>query len=106
MPFVITVLNLFSLVRELKLEMMSELPPSPDVVITAEDVEGFEPCGKYKPYQEKFSSGRRVFKHESEEYFLYGNFTNVKFKTKYFRLRLYYEVSTLKRPKKFEELSL
>ena len=53
--------------------MLSELPPSPDVVITAEDVEGFEPCGKYKPYQEKFSSGRRVFKHESEEYFLYGN---------------------------------
>ena len=52
--------------------MMSALPPSPDVVITAEDVEGFEPCGKYKPYQERFSSGRRVFKHESEEYFLYG----------------------------------
>jgi len=64
----------FMLDRELKLEMMSELPPSPDVVITAEDVEGFEPCGKYKPYQEKFSSGRRVFKHESEEYFLYVYF--------------------------------
>ena len=63
----------FSLVRELKLEMLSALPPSPDVVITAEDVEGFEPCGKYKPYQEQFSSGRRVFKHETEEYFLYGN---------------------------------
>ena len=63
----------FSLVRELKLEMMSELPHSPDVLITAEDVEGFEPCGKYKPHLEMFSSGRRVFKHESEEFFLYGN---------------------------------
>ena len=60
------------MVRELRLETLSELPPTPDVLITSEDVEGFEPCGKYKPHLEMFSSGRRVFKHESEEFFLYG----------------------------------
>ena len=67
-----------SLVRELKLEMMSELPPTPDVLITSEDVEGFEPCGRYKPYLEMFSSGRRVLKHESEEFFLYGKNSRLK----------------------------
>ena len=58
--------------RELRLETLSELPPTPEVLITSEDVEGFEPCGKYKPHLEMFSSGRRVFKHESEDFFLYG----------------------------------
>ena len=64
--------NYFMLDRELKVEMLSELPHSPDVLVASEDVEGFEPCGTYKPYQELFSSGRRVFKHETNEFYLYG----------------------------------
>ena len=62
--------------HQLKIETLSELPQDYDIDISANvDIDCL---GTFKPFQDIYSCGRRVYKHSEKNYFLMGKFSRLK----------------------------
>ena len=62
---------------QFKLEMRNQLPEVKSVTFTCSNPDlSLNIFGTYRPYLDVYSNGRRVFKHEKENLFLFGKFAS------------------------------
>ena len=61
--------------HQFKLEMINELPENKSITFTSSNPDlTMNVFGTYRPYYDVYSHGRKVFKHEKEDLFLFGKF--------------------------------
>ena len=61
---------------DFKLKMIKQLPENGNITFSSSNPDlSLKVLGTYKPHGDFYSHGRRVFKHEEEELFLYGKST-------------------------------